>query len=135
MTRLPAAIAVGAIVLAACSSGSAPPTQSTSPAAGTTTIDLSDFRFAPAAVTIQAGTTAEINLRNSGSVLHNWTVLTDEITTETDFEESMVLFTAEAVAGAQNRLTFESPPAGVYQVICTIPTHFGLGMVGSLTVE
>jgi uncharacterized cupredoxin-like copper-binding protein len=33
--------------------------------------------------------------------------------------------------GAQ--VTFQAPPAGTYQIICAIETHFDAGMEGTLT--
>jgi len=94
-----------------------------------------DYRFAPVTVTLPSGTPVELVLRNLSSVVHNWTVLAEEITAESEFDETMVLFTNEVSAQGLERTMFQPPPPGAYQVICTISTHFTLGMVGSLVVE
>ena len=135
MTRF----SIGALLIVAffgagCSGDSGGLSQTSASAPVESDIDMSDYRFAPAALTVKSGTNLELNLSNSGSVVHNWTVLANEITAESEFDENTVLFAGEALAGAQRAYVFEPSPAGVYQVICTIPTHFSLGMVGTLTV-
>lgn len=136
MTRLSiVAFLVFAFVGAGCSGNSGGVSQTSAAAPVAIDIDMSDYRFAPAALTVKSGTNLELNVRNNGSVVHNWTVLANEITAESEFDETTVLFAGEALAGAQSAYVFEPPSAGVYQVICTIPTHFSLGMVGTLTVE
>ncbi len=123
-----------ALAAVACGGGSETPTSAPTVGGDVLTVDLSDFRFAPATITISAGSPIELRLRNSGSVVHNWTVLSSEITRETDFDDSLVLATGEVVAGAQDLFTFEPPPPGSYQVICTVATHFTQGMAGELIV-
>lgn len=137
MGEMPRLIAISlALVVplaAACAGDTSIPAQT--PATASVDVGLSDYRFAPATVTVEAGVPLQLNLRNSGSVPHNWTVLASDIAAESELEETMILFTGEALAGALNTYPFDPPPAGEYQVICTIPTHFSLGMTGSLVVK
>ena len=99
-------------------------------------VTTSEFAFDPADVTVAAATEVPVTVTNDGAVAHNWTVLSEEIATEADFSEDLVLAAVgdvEAGASAEGALTIDE--AGTYQVICTIPGHFDGGMVGSLTVQ
>lgn len=135
VSRLLTGFVVVAFVAAACSSGSGTSPQGSVISERSRTIDMLDYRFAPVTVTLPSGTPVELVLRNLSSVVHNWTVLAEEITAESEFDETMVLFTNEVSARGLERTMFQPPPPGAYQVICTISTHFTLGMVGSLVVE
>lgn len=132
--RIAVVLVTGALVLAGCGGDSQPPETTSSPAADLN-IGLTDFRFAPALWTLQSNTAAELQLTNRGSFTHDWTVLASPIDVESDFDESLVLSTFEVNVGAQVAVTISPLPAGTYQVICSIPTHFSQGMVGTLTVE
>ncbi len=76
-----------------------------------------------------------VELRNDGAIVHNWTVLTSRVETESDFREAMRIAGVTAESGAIGRVTFSTPPPGQYQVICTIPGHYSSGMEGLLVVE
>lgn len=106
------------------------------PAAGggdSATIAASEFAFDPADVNLTAGAEVTVELDNTGSVEHNWTVLSEEITAESDFSEDLVLAAVDdTAAGEFNSASFTLEP-GAYQVICTIPGHFDAGMVGTVT--
>ena len=114
--------------------------------AGPTEIEASmeEFHFTPAEWTVPAGEEVTIELRNEGTVEHEWVILQQvvTITAETDLPETeeelladFVYWEDEVEPGESKTVTFTAPEAGTYQVICAIEGHFTGGMVGTLTVE
>jgi uncharacterized cupredoxin-like copper-binding protein len=106
-------------------------------------VTTSDFEFTPNSWTVPAGEEISINITNEGSVLHEWVLLQEGVTieseddlpeTEEELLADFVYVEDEVEAGSAKTLTFEAPPAGTYQVICAIETHFDAGMEGTLTV-
>lgn len=104
---------------------------------------LSDFRFTPDTWTATADEDVTIDLTNEGAVAHEWVILQSGVTIESeadlpDTEEELladfVLTETEVEPGESQDMVF-NVPAGTYQVICAIPTHFDAGMEGTLTVE
>lgn len=111
-----------------------------------TEIDASmqEFEFTPTSWTIAADEEITIDLENTGSVEHEWVILQPgvEIESEADLPDTeeelladFVYWEDEVEPGESKTLTFDSPAAGTYQVICAIPDHFDAGMEGKLTVE
>lgn len=98
-------------------------------------VSASEFAFDPADVAIVADTDVEVTLDNVGAVEHNWTVLEagTTISTEADYDDGLAVADVAAAAGASESGTVNLP-AGSYQIICTVPGHFGAGMEGSLEV-
>ena len=84
-------------------------------------VEAGEFFFEPAEFTIAADTDVGIQINNSGSLPHDFTILKTDYAV--DFE-----------AGATGELTVNLP-AGTYQVDCTIPGHAEQGMVATLIVE
>ncbi len=104
---------------------------------GGTTIDadMKEFSFTPDAWTVPAGATVTLQLSNSGSMGHEWVILTSPIGQESEFEEDLVYWEQELEGGESGTFTFTAPSEpGTYQVICAIPGHFSAGMKGTLTV-
>jgi uncharacterized cupredoxin-like copper-binding protein len=106
-------------------------------------VTTSDFKFTPNSWTVPAGEEISITITNEGSVLHEWVLLQEGVTIESeddlpDTEEELladfVYVEDEVEAGSTKTLTFDAPPVGTYQVICAIETHFNAGMEGTLTV-
>ena len=98
---------------------------------------LDEFRYDPASATVQAGSEVTVNFTNGGVLEHNWMLAADSVVPAEASE-------ADAVGGAVSGLipgggaktfTFTAPPAGTYQIICTVPGHAAGGMIGSFTVE
>jgi uncharacterized cupredoxin-like copper-binding protein len=54
--------------------------------------------------------------------------------TEEELLADFVLTETEVEAGETGELTLNAP-AGTYQIICALDTHFDAGMEGTLTVE
>ena len=135
LTRLCLVAAVGALIVA-CGGGD---TDGAEGSAATTSITVvaTEFAFDPSNVTVAAAQAVTITLNNLGSIEHEWTILKagTNISSETEFDESQVLFKVPSVAaGASASGTF-NVPAGSYQIICNIQGHFDAGMKGTLTAS
>lgn len=104
---------------------------------------MTEFAFAPSTWTVTTGEEVTIEIVNTGTVEHNWTLMKagSEISSEGDLPEDVAaragLYEVQgtAIAGETSTVTFTAPAPGEYQVICDIQAHFSAGMRGSLTVE
>ena len=125
-------ILVLSVALAACSGGGG-----SSGGANTLNVTMSEYAFTPATYSVTAGSTVTVNLKNTGSVQHDFVVMTTPVTgTYTDANKANILFDSGPIdAGASKTVTFTAPAAGTYQVICTQSGHFEQGMVGSLVTK
>jgi len=104
---------------------------------------LSDFQFEPDSWTAAADEDVTIALTNDGAVAHEWVILQPDVTiaseadlpaTEEELLADFVLTETEVEPGETQDMVF-NVPAGTYQIICAIETHFDAGMEGTLTVE
>lgn len=93
-----------------------------------------EYSFIPARAAVPADTDVTLTFDNTGSLEHNWVVLSSRISSESEFDESLVLAGSAIIAGGSSDTTTFNLPRGEYQVICTIAGHFASGMAGSLTV-
>lgn len=127
-------LAVVALTTVACSGATEPSTE--------LTVTVQEFQFTPNTWTVPAGEQISIAITNVGTVTHEWVLLQEgvTITSEADLPETeeelladFVNVEEEVEAGTTKTLTFEAPPAGTYQIICAIETHFDAGMEGTLT--
>lgn len=131
MKLFPGAALLGALALAstACTSGtsaSAAKDAATpgAPAGPAVAVTMFDMRFEPANVTLKAATPFTVTAANKGVVEHNWVAQFDTFTVQVD-----------ARPGQTIARTFIAPAPGTYRVVCTVPGHEQVGMVGSLVVE
>lgn len=117
------------LLLGACSSDD-------DAASSSITATATDFMFSPDAWAVNADEDFDVTLNNEGSVEHEWAVLKEgvEISSEAEFSEDVVEFEIEAIDPDTSTTQTFTLPAGTYQVICAIETHFDLGMEGALTV-
>ena len=99
------------------------------------TVVATEFAFDPADVTVPAGVEVPVEMENAGAVDHNWKVLSAEIGSESEFDESLVLGEVPDVPAGETASGSVTVEAGTYQVICTIAGHFEAGMVGTLTAQ
>ncbi len=104
---------------------------------------FTDFAFSPDSWTAPADEDVTVELTNDGAVAHEFVILQPGVTisseadlpdTEEELLADFVLTETEVEAGETGELNF-NVPAGTYQVICAIETHFDAGMEGTLTVE
>jgi len=135
MKRFTAVLLMGLtlmLILSACGS-------SNNGSNGTTlNITMTDFKYDPSAWTVPAGKPVTVNLKNTGTVPHTWTVMSKPVSgSYTAADQANVLFDSGVIAsGASKTVTFNAPGTpGTYQVICTQPGHIEAGMVGQLTVQ
>lgn len=92
----------------------------TTAAAAPVTVTLTEFKIAPASISVPAG--GSLNVVNAGTMIHNLAVVGEGITTP-DFG-----------AGKSATLSLATLPEGTYTVVCTIPGHESAGMKATLVV-
>ena len=122
-----------AVALSACSDSVPTSTEAPAPSADVV-VSATEWRFVPSRMTAEAGSTIVVELRNEGTIIHDWTVLREPVVTESDYREGIRVAGVTAEPGALERVMFEIPAVGEYQIICTIPGHFSSGMSGTLLV-
>lgn len=114
-----AMLAVVALLGAACGGGDASPTETTSEptdGGGAASLELADFEFSPADLTVSSGDT--ITLENTGETPHTFTIADEGVDEQVEAGESV-------------EVTIDLDP-GTYDFVCTL--HESQGMVGTLTV-
>lgn len=118
------------VVLAACGGSSGSGGSSTSISA-----TMTDFKFDPTTWTVSAGKTITLKLTNSGSVEHNWVLMSKPVTPPAPQSGDGILFDAKVAPGGTQTFTFTAPStAGEYEVICNVAGHLEQGMQGKLVV-
>ena len=134
MHRTLGCLVIAMAATSGCSDGApVPPTSDAPPAPNTVTISMSEWRFGPAALRLEAGTQATIALRNDGAIVHEWALLHEAIESENAFQDELVIAGRSVNAAAIGTITFTVPAAGDYLFICPIPGHFSQGMFGTIT--
>lgn len=101
------------------------PAASDSAVAGTTkefTVEGSNFKFAPAVLSVNKGDTVKITFNNTGG-MHDFVI--DEFNAKTKVIQS----------GATETITFTADKTGTFQYYCSVGNHKAMGMVGTLTVQ
>ncbi len=126
-----------AVLLTACASTSAVPSTKIA-------IDLQDFVFAPASITIPANQPVTFTFTNSGSQEHDFVIEKISVTDvkmEGSMEHHMMSDSASEYdlhiatpAGSTSELSFVAAQAGTYKIFCSVPGHKDAGMVGELVV-
>lgn len=127
--RLMAGLFMAAGLLSACGGGG--PEQ--------VSVSMREFSFSPDQLTVPAGTEVTLTLRNLGALDHNFHFmqLGEEVSESwTDADEAGAYYSQGVIkGGGVETVTFTAPNVpGDYQFLCSIPSHFELGMVGVLTV-
>lgn len=100
------------------------------------TIVGTEFSFDPDDPLVFADTDVGITFSNEGAVVHNLNVLASGVDYSEDIElsESDVVARVDDIEGGAEASTTVALPTGTYQMVCTIPGHFDLGMSGVLEV-
>ncbi len=131
ITVISAAMLIAVLVLTACSSGGS--------SSGTSlTVTTTEFAFNPANVSVPAGASVNLTLKNAGTVEHTWVVLKQgvNVTTATGLDPASIYFSSKVEPGQSASFTFTAPAtAGDYEIICDLPGHLEGGMKGTLTVK
>ena len=118
MRPLPTLLATCALVLAGCGDGDSAPV-----ARGPGTVVMTDYEFHPRDVRVRRGDT--ITIVNDGGIAHNLTV---------ERGSDRLAGTSSFLKGDSEKLTVDLTP-GRYEMVCTVPGHRELGMVGTFTVR
>ena len=129
------AVAVSAVVLAACGGGGATTAgdhggdHATEQAVGEpvegardVTVTAVDIDFQPATLELQAGEAVNVTVVNEGETLHDFTL-----------EEAGLHVNVEPGQSVTAGVTIESP--GTYRAVCTVPGHEEAGMVVDIEVQ
>ena len=127
--RLAAGVLLLAGLLSACGGGG--PQQ--------VAVSMREFSFSPDGLSVPAGAEVSLTLRNLGALEHNFHILrlgaeVEESWSEAD--QAGAYYTQGVIeGGGVETVTFIAPSEpGEYQFLCSIPSHFELGMIGVLTV-
>ncbi|NOY57186.1 MAG: hypothetical protein GXP34_14550 [Actinobacteria bacterium] len=91
------------------------------PGAAQVTVVASEFRFEPSTITIPAGEAVNITLVNEGALPHDLTI-------------PALGVRVAAGPGGQETVGLADPPAGTYEILCSLPGHAEAGMIGTLEV-
>ena len=122
---------ISVLALAASACGGDDDEATVDPAPGPSVVIASDFEFDTEVVEVTAGAQIVVELRNTGGLEHTWAVLNAgiDLATADDMPDGQIL---ASVAGRSGTVTFTGPPAGDYQIICTIAGHLEAGMEATL---
>ena len=96
---------------------------------GPGTVAMKEYQFIPSKVTVRRGAT--LTVANAGNIAHNLTV---ERGPDPKKESARLIGTSSFLPGKSQRLRVGLRP-GRYAIVCTVPGHRQLGMVGTLTVR
>jgi len=102
-------------------------------------VDMSEFSFTPTSFSVPAGKQVTLELKNSGSIQHDFIILKKGVVLPGKFDAEKqiddVYFRAMLDSGKAETFTLIAPgEAGEYQVICGIAGHFQSGMTATLIV-
>lgn len=107
---------------------------------GRVTIEASEFKFSPTAITAKPGKLT-IVMHDTGKVVHELVVLKTKaaadalkVTGGRVSEKDSVGEISETDAGASKSRTFDLE-AGTYVFVCNVPGHYMDGMRGTITVQ
>ena len=87
---------------------------------------MTEYRFDPRHVTARSG--VELTVRNDGQLAHNLTV-------ERDYGAHQKLIATDTFLAGESRTLRVDLSPGRYAMVCTVPGHEQLGMVGSIKVK
>lgn len=125
-------VLVLSILLTACGQAQSSPST-------TLNIDMSEFMFTPDSYIIPAGQQITLELKNSGSIKHDFIILKKGVVIQGSFDHDKqmddIYFHAMLDSNQADTFTFTAPAeAGDYQIICGIAGHFQAGMIAKLKV-
>ena len=109
------------------------------PKTATLDVELKDFGFVPNTFEVPAGATVTLNMKNTGTVTHEYVIMMygkDATPPFSDDDEPNIFWEHEVEMGASETSTFTAPTQpGDYHIVCGIPAHIEQGMVATLTVK
>ena len=112
---------------------------SCSPKNVTIDMELTEYKFNPDTIEVSAGSEVTVNFTNKGTLEHEMVIMVLGKNATAPFDaddEPNIFWEHELESGDQESVTFTSPTEpGEYQIVCGIPAHLELGMVGTLIVK
>lgn len=115
------------LVVAACGDDDAPASSGDSPIV----VDADEFEFkGPDPIRVTSGAEIVVELRNRGSIEHNWALLASGVsaTGSDQITAAHIIAQVSADASQADSVQFTAPAAGTYRVVCTVPGHLEAGM-------
>ena len=102
-------------------------------------VEMNEFSFTPMSFSVPAGKQITLQLKNSGSIQHDFIILKKGVVLQGKFDHEKqmddVYFSAILDSGKADKFTFTAPTEpGTYVIVCGIAGHFQAGMTGTLTV-
>ncbi|MDW8060067.1 MAG: cupredoxin domain-containing protein [Thermomicrobium sp.] len=119
------AVPAASALLAACGGGGGGGGTTSGGGGGKITIEMSEYKYNPSTISVSAGQSVTVTLKNVGTLQH-------------DFHCDQINPTTSALVdpGKSLDFTFTAPSqAGTYDFWCTVAGHKELGMVGKLEVK
>jgi uncharacterized cupredoxin-like copper-binding protein len=131
-------VIVSLILLSACTAMPSEP-------ATEVMVEMTDFAYSPSSITVPAGQSVTLTVKNTGNIEHDFVV--EKIDATTNLVQDSGSEAHHAHGAEQNydlhvsagvgetsvfQLTVEDP--GTYKVFCSVEGHEVAGMVGELTV-
>lgn len=102
-------------------------------------VDMKEFTFSPASVTVPAGAEVTLKLTNSGTLEHSWIIMLKDKQATIPFDaddEANIFWQVKLDPAQSNSYTFTAPSEpGDYELVCGVPAHLEAGMKGTLIVE
>jgi uncharacterized cupredoxin-like copper-binding protein len=109
------------------------------------TIQETEFSYSPSSLTVAAGQSVTLTIKNVGQVEHDFVVEKIEVTDVLEEGNASAEHTMHDMAGeydlhvstqngATSVLKFTALEPGTYQILCTVPGHKEAGMVAELIV-
>ena len=117
------------VCLASCGSSADKPVTSLS-------VEMKEFTFTPASMTVAANQEISLHLSNTGAVDHDFTILKLGAVPKTPFDRDKqkgdILIDFKLSASQSGDFKFTLPAPGEYTFICAMPGHVEAGMLGKM---
>lgn len=113
------------VVVAACGGGGGGDQQNNGGGGGAVSeeVIMTDYAFDPQDLTFNQGDKVTLTIKNEGSTAHDFTV------------EALDVSSGQIAVGDSAQVEIPTDQPGEYEVVCTVPGHKELGMVGTLTIK
>ena len=103
-------------------------------------VTVTDFAYDPSIITVSAGDTINIHVKNNGAVEHEFAIMklgTSVTPPFGDKDEGNIFWELDEIqSGTTKSDTFTAPTEpGEYEIVCGLAGHIENGMVGKLIVK
>ena len=138
--KKPIVIFIFALLLSACGGAAQPVTE--------ITLVAQDFSYSPATMTVAAGESVTLILKNDGKVQHDFVIEKINVTNVIEDDNSSnghdmghdmsgvdYSLHVSTMPGESSTLKFTPTETGAYEIFCSVEGHKEAGMVGKLIVS